>query len=496
MGADEGPMMGSEPSMNLPVDEEVLPDLSHVQSIHILGICGTAMGTFAGLLVQRGYNVTGSDAGVYPPMSTQLEALGIALMDGYRAENLDHNPDLVIIGNVIRRNNPEATAVRQRQLLHTSFPRALGALFLEGRHPIVLAGTHGKTTTTAITAHLLHHAGLDPSFLVGGIPLNFGQSFRLGDGPHFVLEGDEYDTAYFDKVPKFKHYRPQTSVLTSVEFDHADIYEDLAAVEKAFDLLTERTAANNGCLIACHGDEGAQRLERRAPQSLKRRPYLSSKGLDVDQIKVSDTGYHLALKRSGRFIGDLLVPMYGRHNVANALAAYEVAASVGLNHDEIAAGMACFQGVKRRMERRGHQKDILVFDDFAHHPTAVKTTLEGVRERHPKQRILAIFEPRSATSCRKVFQQPYLEAFDPADLVWIAANARAAELPEDQRFLPEDLVAQLNERGADAHFGVDVAQIVDDVGREAKKNDLIIVMSNGGFGGIHQKILDRLAEGA
>ncbi len=482
--------------MNLPIDEQPLPDLSHVESIHILGICGTAMGTFAGLLVERGYTVTGSDAGVYPPMSTQLEALGIELMEGYKAENLDHNPDLVVVGNVIRRTNPEATAMRARNLLHTSFPRALGALFLEGAHPVVLAGTHGKTTTTAITAHLLHHAGLDPSFLVGGIPLNFGQSFRLGAGPHFVLEGDEYDTAYFDKVPKFKHYRPQTSVLTSVEFDHADIYEDLAAVEAAFDLLTDRTAQNGGCLIACHRDAGAQRLDQRAPKELARRPYLSPHGLDVSDLAVGHHGYTLTLTRGGEPVGELLVPMYGRHNVANALAAYEVAASLGLSHQQIAAGMACFEGVKRRMELRGSRRGVKVFDDFAHHPTAVKTTLEGLRERHPNQRILAVFEPRSATSCRKVFQQPYLEAFDQADLVWIAANARAAELPEDERFLPEDLVLELKSRGVNARFGADVGAIVDDLGITARDGDLIVIMSNGGFGSIHQRVLDRLQAAA
>ncbi len=478
--------------MSKAIDQSELPDLSTVRSIHILGICGTAMGTFAGMLVAKGYEVTGSDAGVYPPMSTQLEALGIELMEGYAAKNLAHQPDLVIIGNVIRRTNPEAEAVRQLGLVHTSFPRALGALFLEGKHPIVLAGTHGKTTTTSMVAHLLHHAGLDPTFLVGGIPLNFGQSFRVSDGDYVVLEGDEYDTAYFDKVPKFKHYQPRTAVLTSVEFDHADIYDDLSEVEAAFDLLTQRVAARNGTLLPCATDQGAMAAAERAPAGLEVRPYGGYPGPELRDLRAADDGYHLSLWRGSEPIGELLIPVYGRHNVANALAAYEVARSLGVDHGTLAHGLRSFAGVKRRMELRGAPGGILVFDDFAHHPTAVKTTLDGVRERHLNQRIFAVFEPRSATSCRKVFQQPYTEAFDPADRVWIAANARAAELPEDQRFLPEDLVAGLRERGVDAHFGASVPQIIESLVESLRSGDLVVIMSNGAFGNIHGRLIEAL----
>jgi UDP-N-acetylmuramate: L-alanyl-gamma-D-glutamyl-meso-diaminopimelate ligase len=479
--------------MTLPIDESPLPDLAHVQTVHILGICGTAMGTFAGMLQAKGYTVSGSDAGVYPPMSTQLEALGIQLMEGYKPENLDHQPDLVIVGNVIRRTNPEAEAMRARGMLHTSFPRALGALFLDGKHPVVIAGTHGKTTTTAIAAHLLHHAGLDPTFLVGGIPLNFGASYRVGSGPHVVLEGDEYDTAYFDKVPKFKHYQPQTSVLTSVEFDHADIYDDLAAVEDAFDLLSELTAANRGTLLPCAADRGAMDAVGRCPTGLRLRPYGGAEGLNAVICGVDALGYHLSLSRAGEALGDVLVPMYGRHNVLNALAAYEVGASLGIQHRVLASGLATFSGVKRRMEWRGTVREVIVFDDFAHHPTAVKTTLEGVRERHPDQRILAVFEPRSATSCRKVFQAPYEAAFGAADVVWISANARAAELPEAERFLPEDLVESLAAAGADARFGTTVEAIVAEVAATSGAGDVVVVMSNGSFGDIHRRLLDRLA---
>ena len=476
--------------MSKAVDTSQLPDLSQVRSIHILGICGTAMGTFAGMLVAKGYEVTGSDAGVYPPMSTQLEALGIELMDGYKPENIDHHPDLVIVGNVIRRDNVEAQAVRDQGLVYTSFPRALGALFLEDKHAVVLAGTHGKTTTTSMVAHLMHFAGLDPTFLVGGIPLNFGQSFRVGNGQYVVLEGDEYDTAYFDKVPKFKHYQPRTAVLTSVEFDHADIYDDLAQVEAAFDLLSELVAKHKGTLIPCATDSGAMAAADRAPAGLEIRPYGGYPGPELRGLKASDDGYHVSLWQGHEPIGDLLIPVYGRHNVANALAAYEVCRNLGVDHGTLAEGLRTFAGVKRRMELRARPNDILIFDDFAHHPTAVTTTLAGVRERHPDQRIFAVFEPRSATSCRRVFQQPYTEAFDAADRVWIAANARAAELPVDERFLPEDLVLGLKKRGVDAEFGSTVQSIVDQVAQSAKPGDLVVIMSNGAFGGIHERLVD------
>jgi UDP-N-acetylmuramate: L-alanyl-gamma-D-glutamyl-meso-diaminopimelate ligase len=475
--------------MSKAIDQSELPDLSAVRSIHILGICGTAMGTFAGMLTEKGYRVTGSDAGVYPPMSTQLESIGIELMEGYAAENLDHHPDLVIIGNVIRRENPEATAVRARGLVHTSFPRALAALFLDGKHSVVLAGTHGKTTTTSMVAHLLHHAGLDPTFLVGGIPLNFGQSFRVGEGDYVVLEGDEYDTAYFDKVPKFKHYQPHTAVLTSVEFDHADIYDDLSQVEEAFDLLSASVAERRGTLLPCASDVGAMAAADRAPAGLELRPYGGYPGPELRDLRAADDGYHLSLWRGSEPIGELLIPVYGRHNVANALAAYEVGRSLGIDHGTLASGLLCFAGVKRRMELCAEPHGIAIFDDFAHHPTAVKTTLAGVRERHPNQRIFAVFEPRSATSCRKVFQRPYTEAFDPADRIWIAANARAAELPEDQRFLPEDLVVGLCERGLEARFGVSVEAIIDGLVDELRSGDLVVIMSNGSFGGIHHRLI-------
>ena len=478
--------------MSKAIDTSDLPDLSHVRSIHILGICGTAMGTFAGMLSAKGYRVTGSDAGVYPPMSTQLEALGIELMEGYKASNLDHQPDLVIVGNVIRRDNPEAQAVRDRGFVHTSFPRALGALFLHDKHAVVLAGTHGKTTTTSMVAHLLHFAKLDPTFLVGGIPLNFGQSFRVGQGPFVVLEGDEYDTAYFDKVPKFKHYQPQTAVLTSVEFDHADIYADLAEVEAAFDLLAQLVASRQGSLLPCATDPGAMATAERAPAGLEVRPYGGYPGPELRDLLATDEGYTLSLWRNDEPIGDLLIPVYGRHNVANALAAYEVCRTLGVDHGTLAEGLRAFKGVKRRMELRGRPHDVAVFDDFAHHPTAVATTLEGVRERHPDQRIFALFEPRSATSCRKVFQQPYTEAFDAADRVWIAANARAAELPESERFLPEDLVAGLRLRGVEAEFGPDVETIVREVAQSVRPGDLVVVMSNGAFGGIHERLIEAI----
>ena len=491
MRADDQP--GELAFMSKPIDTSELPDLSGIKTIHILGICGTAMGTFAGMLVAKGFSVTGSDAGVYPPISTQLEALGIELMEGYSAKNLVHKPDLVIVGNVIRRDNEEAQELRRLGLVHTSFPRALGALFLKGKHSIVLAGTHGKTTTTAMVAHLLDHAGLDPTFLVGGIPINFGRSFRVGQGEHVVLEGDEYDTAYWDKVPKFKHYQAQTAVLTSVEFDHADIYQDLSEVEEAFDLLCDQLAEGGGTLLPYAGDAGAMAAAERAPGGIEVCPYGGYPGRELRDLRAGDQGYSLSLWQGDEPVGELLIPVYGRHNVANALAAYEVGRSLSLSHQQCAEALECFEGVKRRMELRGRPKGIFVFDDFAHHPTAVKTTLEGLRERHAEQRIFAIFEPRSASSCRKVFQKPYSEAFDQADRIWIADNARAAELPEAERFLPSELVDALSGRGLVAHFAANVDQIVEEVVAEAQPGDLLLVMSNGAFGNIHERLIDAIS---
>ena len=291
-------------------------------------------------------------------------------------------------------------------------------------------------------------------------------------------------------MPKFKHYQPRTAVLTSVEFDHADIYDDLAQVEAAFDLLSELVAKHKGTLIPCATDSGAMATADRAPAGLEIRPYGGYPGPELRGLKASDDGYHVSLWQGHEPIGDLLIPVYGRHNVANALAAYEVCRNLGVDHGTLAEGLRTFAGVKRRMELRARPNDILIFDDFAHHPTAVTTTLAGVRERHPDQRIFAVFEPRSATSCRRVFQQPYTEAFDAADRVWIAANARAAELPVDERFLPEDLVLGLKKRGVDAEFGSTVQSIVDQVAQSAKPGDLVVIMSNGAFGGIHERLVD------
>jgi UDP-N-acetylmuramate: L-alanyl-gamma-D-glutamyl-meso-diaminopimelate ligase len=464
-----------------------------IRRIHLVGVAGTGMGSFAGLLKDAGYEVTGSDQNVYPPMSEMLARWGVETMTPYAPENLDRaRPDLVIIGNVIRRVNPEATAVRERGLPQMSFPAALGALLLDTRHSIVVAGTHGKTTTSALMAHVLVHAGTDPSFLVGGVTLNAESNFRLGSGPYFVVEGDEYDTAYFDKGPKFLHYRARTAMVTSVEFDHADIYRDLAHYESAFERFAE-TIPSDGTLVVCATYPNALRIAR---THAKGRVITYAREGDADyrarNLRFAPEGAHFDVESRDGTRTTVMLPMSGTHNVENAVGVFAVAAALGIGPNTVASAFESFKGVRRRQEVKGEIDGVLVVDDFAHHPTAVRETLGGIRERYHGRRVLAAFEPRSNTSRRNIHQHAYGDALRTADAVFLKVPEPHDKVPLDEQLDVPAIVTALNARGVPAHGANDVDELVRLVAGEARAGDLVLVMSNGAFGGFVPKLIDAL----
>jgi UDP-N-acetylmuramate: L-alanyl-gamma-D-glutamyl-meso-diaminopimelate ligase len=465
-----------------------------VRRIHLVGVGGTGMGSFAGLLKAAGYDVTGSDQNVYPPMSDMLTRWGVETMTPYAAENLDRaRPDLVVIGNVIRRENPEATAVRERALPQMSFPAALGSLLLDTRHSIVVAGTHGKTTTSALLSHVLVVAGTDPSFLVGGVTLNVDSNFRLGQGPYFVVEGDEYDTAYFDKGPKFLHYRARTAMVTSVEFDHADIYRDMDHYESAFVRFAQSIPAD-GTLVVCSTYPNAERIAREHSTG-RVITYAGESNADFSarDVRFSEDGASFEIVcRDNDTATRSLLPMSGRHNVENAIGVFAVAVSLGISPDVVAEGFATFMGVKRRQEVKGEVHGVLVIDDFAHHPTAVQETIEGIRERYANRRVIAVFEPRSNTSRRNIHQIAYVNALRDASLVFIKVPEPHDKVPADQQLDVNEIVSDLQEAGVTARGSHDVSELVGLVAGEARPGDLILVMSNGAFGGFVPALMEAL----
>ncbi len=473
----------------------VLTDIAprSVKRVHLVGVGGTGMGAFAGMLKAAGYHVTGSDENVYPPMSDMLRAWGIDVFTPYAAQNLDRaRPDLVIIGNVIRRVNPEAAAVRERGLAQTSFPVAFGSLILVDKHSVVIVGTHGKTTTSALMAHVLASAGEDPTFLVGGVTLNDNANFRLGNGRYVVVEGDEYDTAYFDKGPKFLHYRARSAILTSIEFDHADIYRDLAHYESSFERFCA-TLPPDGLLAVSATYPTAVRMARRIAQSRVCTYAVNGKAdFRADSERFSADGARFKIHTPDGTTPELVLPMSGYHNIENAAGVYAVARSLGLSHDQIADGFGTFKGVKRRQEARGEIGGVLVIDDFAHHPTAVRETIEGIRQRYPERRLWAVFEPRSNTSRRNIHQAEYVSALSGADLATIREPEPHDQVPASDRLDVGAIVSQLAAKGVIAEASPDVAELVRRVADAARANDLILVMSNGAFGGFVPSLLEAL----
>jgi UDP-N-acetylmuramate: L-alanyl-gamma-D-glutamyl-meso-diaminopimelate ligase len=448
------------------------------------------MGTLAALLKGRGHDVRGSDQNVYPPMSVFLEQQGIRALQGYRAEHITSDLDLVVVGNAISRGNPELEEVLDRKIRYCSLPEAIRDNFLWGSRSIVISGTHGKTTTTSLTGWLLTFGGADPSVFIGGIAENFDGSYRIGGGREFVIEGDEYDSAFFDKTAKFLKYLPDIAVVNNIEFDHADIYPNLDAIRLAFERLVN-LVPRRGLLLL--GADNADALALRDRARCRVETFGLSDGADwqAHDLRVSDNATAFAVRRGGQPIGGFDVPLLGAYNVRNALAAIAVAAAVGLNVDTMAAGLRQFRGVRRRMEHRGTAAGVAVYDDFAHHPTAIQETLTAVKSAYPDRRVWGIFEPRSATSCRRVFQSDFVRALSKADLVVLPAVFRST-LPEDERLSAEQIVADLRDSGVDARYIPAVDEIVRTVAKEAREGDLVVVMSNGGFDNIHQKLLSAL----
>ncbi|MGE0449146.1 MAG: UDP-N-acetylmuramate:L-alanyl-gamma-D-glutamyl-meso-diaminopimelate ligase [Vicinamibacterales bacterium] len=461
--------------------------------VHFIGVCGTAMATLAAMLARKGFDVRGSDADVYPPMSDFLAAEGITVFSGYRSEQITADLDLVVVGNAISRGNPELEEVLDRKIRYCSLPEAIREHFLWGARSIVIAGTHGKTTTTALTGWVLTHAGADPTILVGGIARNLGDggsSYRMGQGRDFVIEGDEYDSAFFDKTAKFLKYLPDIAVVNNVEFDHADIYADLQAVSTAFTRLV-RLVPRRGLLLVGADSPGARALLPQAVSPVQTFGTSSDLDWQAHDLDASGGSTRFRVRRGGAPFETFDVPLLGAHNVRNALAAIAVATHVGLSASQIREALSAFAGVKRRLEVVGTADGVTVYDDFAHHPTAVAETLNGLRASHPDARIWAVFEPRSASSCRRVFQSDFGRAFAAADRVLIAPVFRST-LPESERLSVPQLIEDLRAGGQDAASPDSVDAIVDIVTAGHEPGDLVVLMSNGGFGGIHQRLLRAL----
>ena len=448
------------------------------------------MATLAALLKSRGYDVRGSDHNVYPPMSDFLIQQGITTLQGYSADHITADLDLVVVGNAISRGNAELEEVLDRKIRYCSLPEAVRDHFLWGARSIVIAGTHGKTTTTSLAGWLLAHGGADPYVFIGGIAENFESSYRIGGGRDFVIEGDEYDSAFFDKTAKFLKYLPDIAVVNNIEFDHADIYPDLDAIRLAFRRFVN-LVPRRGLLLLGADNADALALKNAAHCRVETFGLSPDADWQAHDLDVSATSTRFGVRRGGASVGTFDLPLLGAYNVRNALAAIAVGAATGLSTDTMATGLREFKGVRRRLQHRGTASGVAVYDDFAHHPTAIVETLAGVRSAYPDRRIWAIFEPRSATSCRRVFHADFVKALGRADRVVLPAVFRS-NLPESERLSAEGLVSDLKAGGVDAQYIPETAEIVRTIARDARAGDLVIVMSNGGFDDIHQKLLSAL----
>lgn len=461
--------------------------------IHLIGVCGTAMASLAGMLEQRGYHVTGSDAAAYPPMSDFLAGLGIPVVQPYSEEHLQPHPDLVVVGNAISRGNPELEYVLDQRLPLRSLPQVLAEEFLRGREVIVVAGTHGKTTTASLLAWIFQVAGLEPSFLIGGIAENFGSSFALGEGRHFILEGDEYDTAFFDKGPKFLHYMPDRVLLTSVEFDHADIYKDLDQVKTAFKRLVNLVPRRGG-LVAWDGAATVDECVRKAFCPVERYGLTGDATWRAADECFTPEKTTWSLLREGKPWAEFESSLAGEYNVLNATGAAALAAACGIGKDVIAEALRTFKSVKRRLEVKAEVDGVTIIDDFAHHPTAIAGTLEALRVRYPGRRLWAIFEPRSNTLRRKVFEAQLVKSLALADQIVIASVYRPEAVPEAERLEPAAVVAGLQRSARPARELPDADAIVAAVVPELRSGDVVAILSNGGFGGIYEKLPRRLRQ--
>jgi len=463
------------------------------QHVHIIGICGTAMASLAGLLKQRGLKVTGSDAAAYPPMSDFLAAMAIPVAQPYAESNLKPRPDWVIVGNAISRGNVELEHVLDQRIPFRSMPDTLYDFFLRTREPIVIAGTHGKTTTTSMLAWIFQHAGKDPSFLIGGIAENFGSSFALRQGKHFIIEGDEYDTAFFDKGPKFLHYFPQAVILTSVEFDHADIYKDLEAVKIAFKRLVN-LVPRKGKIVAYDADANVDECLAKAFTPVERYGLREDSFWRITDLQFAQDLTTWQVLREGQPWQSFEFTLAGEYNVLNATAAAAMASHYGIEPAVIAGALKSFKSVKRRLEIRAEVDGITVIDDFAHHPTAIAATLKALRTRYPAARLWAIFEPRSNTLRRKVLQKDLIASLSMADQVVITSIFKPEAVPENERLTTSSVVNGIKKNGKPAREMADADAIVEAISPELQSGDVVAILSNGGFGGIYEKLPRKLEE--
>ena len=466
-----------------------IPDSVH--TIHLTAICGTGMGALACMLKDLGLEVTGSDASIYPPMSHFLENKHVRVLDGFRQENIAYQPDLVVVGNAVSRDNPEVRAIEEMGLHFCSMPQALNHFVAADKKTLLISGTHGKTTTSSILAWILFEAGLDPSFMIGGLLTNFDSNYRLGTGDYIVIEGDEYDTAFFDKAAKFFHYQPSVTVLTSVEFDHADIFTDLAHVKKTFGVFIHGLPQKS-TLMAFDGDANVADLIHNEKIRIEKYGGQTQSDWTLGSVDFHAPWTSFEVIKKGKHFGKFKTKLYGRHNLFNILADVAVADRLGIPVAAIAKALETFQGIKRRQEIRGQKRQITVMDDFAHHPTAVRETVAAVKTSFPQNRLIAVFEPRTNSSMRLVFQDIYPLCFDEADLICIRKPPLLKKIPLAERFSSEKLVDDLNRRGKQARFFEDTDAILQFLSLQAEAGDIILIMSNGGFDNIHQRLLDIL----
>lgn len=467
---------------------------THPRHIHLIGICGTGMAALGALLQQQGYTVTGSDQNVYPPMSDFLNALGIAVMVGYAATNLAKQPNLVIVGNVVRITNPEAVELARLGLAYLSMPQALAHFFLTGKRSLVVSGTHGKTTTSSLLATTLHRMGATPGFMIGGLVEAFGRNAHISDSPYFVVEGDEYDTAFFNKVSKFQHYQPFGAILTSVEFDHADIFPNLEAIKASFAEFIGRIPPE-GALVA-HIDDPVVAELAGSKAACKVIGYGTAAHCQwrLTDLQVQGSTSTFSVHHQGRLLGRCCLPMPGLHNGLNALAVIALLSCLGFGFERIVAGLASFEGVRRRQQIRGVVRGVTVIDDFAHHPTAVRETVNALRLAWPGNRLVVVFEPRTNSSRRSVFQEDYARAFSAADRILIRQHLPLDTIPLEDQFSSSRLAADLVAQGQSAQAYADTTAIIEALTAECRSGDMVIILSNGDFDGIHERLLAQLQQ--
>ncbi|MBI5374637.1 MAG: UDP-N-acetylmuramate:L-alanyl-gamma-D-glutamyl-meso-diaminopimelate ligase [Candidatus Schekmanbacteria bacterium] len=457
--------------------------------VHIVAIGGTGMSALAGMLKERGFRVTGSDKGLYPPASTIIEKLGIQVEISYSPDNIPRDVSLAVIGNAVSKDNPEVLEIIRRKIPYKSFPDTLWEYFIQGKTSVVVSGTHGKTTSASAVSWVFYSLGLDPGFMIGGVPLNFNSNYRLGNGTFFISEGDEYDSAFFDKGPKFLHYRPDYLLLNSVEFDHADIYRDLEHVMSSFTKLLDIVNPKGG--VAAFGDSiNVRKLIEKSKCKVLTFGFENTNDWVIKTVN-EETGDVVVNSRDGREI-KFKTNLFGKQNIANLTGVLLLADIMGLNIEKASKSLELFNGVKRRQEYIGSAKHIDIYDDFAHHPTAVKVTLEGFKSRFPQKRIIAVFEPRSNSSRRNVFEAQYVESFDAADLIILSEPFNKDALDETVRFSTNRVTSNIKKRGKEAYSFKDVDSIIGFLLGRLRENDVVVIMSNGDFSGIHKKLIQAI----